>query len=104
MKSMFSGVKNLGTYLDRNFSLLDDIATEIGQLSDEEIAEAAAKIQASKDKAKAAMTPERVQKMKDREKKRRLLNAAILKAAKDKGLVAGAAVASEGEAPASEAV
>lgn len=100
---MFSVTGKLGTYLDRNYSLLDEIAGEISQLSDAEIAEAAAKIQAQKDRAKAAMTPERAQKMKDREKKRRLLNAEILKLAKAKGLVPGAAApAAEGEGAAAE--
>lgn len=68
-------------------SLLDDIAKEVSELSDDEIAAAAAKITERKAKEKARMTPERAQKMKDREKRRRQLNAAILAAAKAKGLV-----------------
>lgn len=68
-------------------SILDEIAAEVGQLTDEEIATAAAAIQAKKEKAKLSMTPERAQKMKDREKKRRLTNSAILKLAKEKGLL-----------------
>lgn len=69
-------------------SMLDDIQKEVSELTDAEIAEAAGKIQARQDRAKASMTPERKQKMKDREAHRRKLNAAILKAAKEKGLVA----------------
>lgn len=72
-------------------SILDDISAEVAQLSDEEIAKAAAQIQARNDRAKASMTPDRVQKMKDREKRRRALNSAILKAAKEKGLLVGTA-------------
>lgn len=68
-------------------NILDDIATEVSQLSDEEIAAAAAQIQARRQKAAASMTPERKQKMKDREKRRRQLNSAILKAAREKGLL-----------------
>lgn len=72
-------------------SLLDDISAEIGQLSDEDIAKAAAQILERKEKAKAAMTPERAQKMKDREKKRRQYNSELLKVAKAKGLIAAPA-------------
>lgn len=68
-------------------SILDEISAEVAQLSDEEIAKAAQAIQARQARAKAAMTPDRAQKMKDREKRRRMLNSAILKAAKAKGLV-----------------
>lgn len=68
-------------------SILDEITAEVAQLSDEEIAKAAASIVERKAKAKAAMTPDRAQKMKDREKKRRLTQSAILKLAKEKGLV-----------------
>lgn len=70
-------------------SILDDIAKEVAELSDEELAKAAAAIQERKAKEKARMTPERQQKMRDREKRRRQTNAAILAAAKAKGLVAG---------------
>lgn len=63
-------------------SILDDINTEVSNLSDEEIAAAAAKISARKDRAKASMTDERKQKMKDREKRRRQLDKAILDRAK----------------------
>lgn len=73
-------------------SLLDEISAEVGQMSDEELAAAAAKITERREKAKQAMTPERIQKSKDREKKRRQLNSEILKAAKAKGLVATPAV------------
>lgn len=69
-------------------SILDEISAEVAQLSDEEIAAAAAQIQARRERAKAAVTPERAQKMKDREKRRRQLQSAILKLAKEKGLVA----------------
>lgn len=75
--------------------LLDQIEAEIGALSDQEIADAAAQIQARKDRAAQAMTPERKQKMKDREKLRRLKNAAILKVAKEKGLVGAPATPAE---------
>lgn len=75
--------------------LLDQIEAEIGALSDQEIADAAQQIQARKERAAAAMTPERKQKMKDREKQRRLKNAAILKLAKEKGLLHTAPVAGE---------
>jgi hypothetical protein len=68
-------------------SLLDDIAAEVSQLTDEEIAAAAASIMARKTKEKARMTPERIQAGKDREKKRRMTNAAILALAKEKGIV-----------------
>lgn len=78
-------------------SILDEIAAEVGQLSDEEIQKAAAAILERKERAKQAMTPERAQKMKDREKRRRQLNSAILAAAKAKGLVP-----SEAPAPATE--
>lgn len=71
-------------------SLLDDIAKEVSELSDDEIAAAAAKITERKAKEKARMTPERAQKMKDREKRRRQYNAAVLAAAKAKGLVPAA--------------
>lgn len=69
-------------------SLLDDISAEIAALSDQEIAEAAKQIQARKEKEKARMTPDRKEQMKEREKRRRLKNAEILKAAKAKGLTA----------------
>lgn len=72
-------------------SLLDDVQSEVSKLSDAEIAEAAQKIQARQQKARASMSPDRVQKQKDREKHRRALNSAILKAAKAKGLVAAEA-------------
>lgn len=68
-------------------SLMDEISLEVSALSDEDLAKAAAEIQAAKDRAKANMTPERIQKMKDREKRRRDLNKAILAAAKAKGLL-----------------
>lgn len=71
-------------------SLLDEISAEVGNMSDEELAVAAAKITERRERAKAAMTPERIQKGKDREKRRRQLNAAIVKAAKAKNLVPGA--------------
>lgn len=71
-------------------SMLDDINKEIGELSDAELAEAAAKISASQEKAKASMTPERKARMKEREAFRRKKNAAILALAKQKGLVPGA--------------
>lgn len=78
-------------------TLLDEIAKDLSELTDEQIAEAAQKILARQAKTKAAMTPDRIQKGKDREKRRRALNSAILKAAKEKGLVAAAAVPVEGE-------
>lgn len=68
-------------------SLLDEIAAEVSQMSDDDIAAAAQKITAQREKAKLRMTPESAQKMKDREKQRRLRNAQILKLAKEKGLV-----------------
>lgn len=71
-------------------SILDDIAAEVAALTDEELAEAASKIQAQRVAARARMTPDRAQKMKDREKARRQKNALIVKLAKEKGLVADA--------------
>lgn len=78
-------------------NLLDEISQEVANLSDEELAQAAQAIQARKTKEKARMTPERAQKMKDREKRRRLLNSQILKAAKEKGLVKAEAPAAPTE-------
>lgn len=75
--------------MSEDVSLLDQINAEVAALSDEEIAKAAQAIQARKDREKARMTPATKEKMKEREKKRRQLNAAILKAAKEKGLVGG---------------
>lgn len=80
-------------------SILDEIAAEVAQLSDEEIAKAAQAIQARKVREKERMTPDRAQKMKDREKKRRLTNKAILMLAKQKGLLPQA----EAEVAAAEA-
>lgn len=68
-------------------ALLDDIANEVSQLTDEQIAEAANAILARKAKEKGRMTPDRVQKMKDREKARRTRNQEILKLARAKGIV-----------------
>lgn len=67
-------------------NILDEIAAEVAQLSDEELAAAAAQIQERNEKAKARMTPDAKQKMKDREKRRRMLNKEILRIAKEKGL------------------
>lgn len=72
-------------------SLLDQINEEVAALTDEEIAKAAAAIQARKEREKARMTPDAKEKMKQREKKRRQLNAQILKVAKEKGLLPGVA-------------
>lgn len=88
---MYKHVLNLGTALDRYFqtsSILDEISEEVANLTDEEIAQAASQIQARRDREKARMTPDRAQKMKDREKRRRLLNKRIMEVAKQKGLVA----------------
>lgn len=71
-------------------SLLDEISAEVAQLSDEEIAKAAQAIQARKEREKARMTPDAKQKMKDREKRRRLVAKEVLRIAKEKGLVAQA--------------
>lgn len=68
-------------------TLLDDIQTEVSQLSDEDIAKAAAEIQAKREAAKARVTPDQKNRMKEREKHRRLRNSAILQLAKQKGLV-----------------
>lgn len=68
-------------------SILDEINAEVAQLSDEEIAKAAAQILESRERAKGRMTPDRKQKMRDQEKKRRETQKAILAAAKAKGLV-----------------
>lgn len=68
-------------------SILDEISAEVANLTDEEIAAAAAQIMASREKAKARMTPESKEKMKQREKKRREMQKAILALAKQKGLV-----------------
>ena len=78
-------------------NILDEIAAEVAQLSDDEIAQAAQAIQARKLREKAKMTPDRKERMKERERRKRLLNKAILQLAKDKGLVqqAEAAVAAE---------
>lgn len=73
-------------------TLIDDISKEVSELSDADIAAAAAQILERKAKEKARMTPDRAAKMKEREKHRRLLNSAILKAAKEKGLVPTAPV------------
>lgn len=88
---MYKHVMNLGTAYDRYFqqnSILDEISEEVANLTDEEIATAAAQIQARKEREKLRMTPDRAQKMKDREKRRRLLNKRIMEVAKQKGLVA----------------
>lgn len=88
---MYTHVKNLGTHYDRYFqqnSILDEISEEVANLTDEEIAQAATAIMARKDREKARMTPDRAQKMKDREKRRRMLNKRIMEVAKQKGLVA----------------
>lgn len=79
-------------------SILDEISAEVAQLTDEEIAAAATQIQARKDREKARMTPDRAQKMKDREKRRRLLNKKIMELAKAKGLVPQAQAAQAAEA------
>lgn len=76
-------------------TLLDDIQKEISELSDEQIAEAASKIVARKQREKARMTPDKKEQMKQRETRRRQLNAAILKAAKEKGLVPAEPAAAE---------
>lgn len=95
---MYKHVQNLGTPYDRFYqnSILDEISAEVSQLTDEEIAQAATQIQARKDREKARMTPDRAQKMKDREKRRRLLNKEIMRIAKEKGLVAQAQAAQAG--------
>lgn len=73
--------------MSEDTSLLDQINAEVAALSDEEIATAAAAIQARKEREKARMTPDAKEKMKVREARRRKLNAAILAEAKRKGLV-----------------
>lgn len=83
-------------------SILDEIAQEVEALSDDEIAKAAAAIQARKATEKARMTPERQQKMRDREKRRRELNKAIMLAAKKRGIATE--VAAEQAATAAAAV
>ena len=82
--------------MEQSKSILDEITAEVSQLTDEEIAQAAAKIQERQAAARARMTPETKQKMKDREKRRRLTNQAILKLAKEKGLVAQAQTPASG--------
>jgi hypothetical protein len=72
-------------------NMLDEIASEVGQLSDEDLAKAALEIQArnaaARDRAKQRQTPEAKAKMREREAKRRKTNAAILALAKQKGLI-----------------
>ena len=68
-------------------SVLDEITKEVSQMTDEQIAEAAAKLLAQQERAKQRMTPERKQAMREREARRRKLNQAILREAKAKGLV-----------------
>lgn len=71
-------------------SILDEISAEVAQLSDDEIAKAAAAILERKSREKARMTPDRKEKMKLAEKRRRVTNQEILKLAKAKGLVPAA--------------
>lgn len=72
-------------------NILDEITKEVNELSDEQLAEAAAQIlerqRAQRERAKSSMTPERAQAMKEREKRRRQTNAEIVRLAKEKGLV-----------------
>lgn len=69
-------------------SLLDDITKEVSGLSDAEIAEAAASIQAKRLAQRTKQnTPERREKMKAREQHKRAVNKAILQLAKDRGLL-----------------
>lgn len=75
-------------------ALLDEVQAEVNQLTDEQIAEAAQKLIARQQAQRAAITPERAAKAKEREKRRRMLNSEIVKLAKAKGLVP-AAVAPE---------
>lgn len=79
-------------------SILDEVAAEVANLSDEEIAAAAAKIDAQRRKQRQSMTEERKAKMKAAEQKRRAVKSAILKLAKEKGLLpqAEAQVAAQG--------
>lgn len=67
--------------------ILDDINAEVAQLSDEELTKAAAAIMERRDKAKAAVTPERKAKARAQDKARRDKASAILKLAKERGLV-----------------
>jgi hypothetical protein len=71
-------------------NIMDEIAQEVAQLTDEEIARAAAAIQQRRAKAKAAMSPDRKERMKERERRKRLLQKAILQLAREKGLLAEA--------------
>lgn len=68
-------------------SILDEINAEVAQLSDEEIAKAAASILQGRERAKSRMTPDRKENMRQQEKKRRERQKAILAMAKQKGLV-----------------
>lgn len=69
-------------------SLLDQIAGEVNAMSEEDIRKAAEKILERTAKARlAANSPERKQKMLDQAKLRRQKDAAILKLAKERGLV-----------------
>lgn len=69
-------------------SLLDDITKEVSQLSDEEIAKAAATIQARRQEQRQKQnTPERRAKMKAREQHKRAVNKEILRIAREKGLL-----------------
>lgn len=81
-------------------SILDEISAEVAQLSDEEIAKAAEAIQARKAKEKAKMTPEKKEAMKERERRKRAFNKAVLEAAKAKGLVKDGQVVEAAEATA----
>lgn len=69
-------------------NLLDDIANDIANLSDDDLKAAAEEILAARERAKArplsAATKER---MREREKRRRKYNSELLKIAREKGLV-----------------
>ncbi len=84
-------------------SILDDIAAEVAQLTDAEIAATANALLARKERDKAKMTPDKKQQMKDREKRKRLLNKEIMKLAKAKGFIADAEAAAEATAAAKTA-
>lgn len=69
-------------------SLLDDITKEVSGLSDDEIAAAAAQIQAKRLAQRSKQnTPERRTAMKAREQKKRAINKEIMRLAKEKGLL-----------------
>lgn len=69
-------------------SLLDDITKEVSGLSDDEIAAAAAQIQAKRLAQRTKQnTPERRTAMKAREQKKRAINKEIMRLAKEKGLL-----------------